>query len=368
MKWYADIPDLDPEGFKHVGDGKIKLYKGGGGGTSTVSQVTIPKELVPYVVDAIKVGQKAAAQPYTGYSGQRIAGFTPEQRGVRQEVLGLETPGQFNRAMAGAQGTGALAYGAAQRGLNKALGFDGGTFGAAQAQQYMSPFQQSVTDAALREAQRAAGLERARINLASGRSAAAGTGTGSALERAELNRNLMTSLGDIQAKGSQSAFENAQAQFERDRASRLAGAQLAGQVGGGALGTSLGSALGLGELAGSMQRADLARLDAQSRAAAAVQEQNQKILSQRYQDFLAQRGYPMEMAAFYNDIVRGTGPLFGTVRTDTQPAPNSISQIGGLLTGLFGASRGFGFAEGGEVENNVDSGLGRLALYNLTNE
>jgi hypothetical protein len=110
-----------------------------------------------------------------------------------------------------------------------------------------------------------------------------------------------------------------------------------GQVGQGGLGTSLQSALGLGEITGAQQRSDLARFEAQRQIANQTQQQNQQILSQQYQDFLAQRGYPREQIAFYSDLVRGNAPLFGTVQQTTQPTPGVGQQLLGYGLGALGA-------------------------------
>lgn len=364
MKWYTDTPDLDVEGFKHVGDKKIRLYKGGGGGTTTVQQ-SIPKELLPYIEDTIKEAQKVSALPYVPYRGERIAQFAPEQQRMMSEVMGLRTPQQYQTAMAGAQGTGGLAYGTAQQGLQRALGYNPGTFGQREAQYYSSPYQQGVTDIALREAQRSADIERRNIGL---QAAGRGTSGGSAeaLQRAELARNLMQQRGDIQTRGSEAAFLRAQEQFERDRAAAAGAAGMYGQLGTAGMGTSLQSALGLGELAGASQRADLSRLEAQRQIGSDIQGRQQRLLDQRYQDFLAQKGYPREQLAFYSDLVRGNAPLFGTIQQTTQPAPSLVSQLAGAGTALYGASRLGAFASGGEVKKDYNSGLAKLMLDKVT--
>jgi len=334
-----DIPDLPPQAFQHVGDKRIKPEggggKGGGANTTTVQQ-SVPPELVPYVREVIEQGREVAALPYIPYAGERIASFTPEQRGVQSEVMGLRTPQQYQTAMAGAQGTGALGFGTAQGGIGRALGYMPGTFGANEAAYYSSPYQQAVTDIALREAQRAANIQGRDIGL---RAAGRGTygGSAEALQRAELGRNLMQQRGDIQARGSEAAFQQAQMQYERDRAAAAQAAGLGAQVGTAGLSTSLQSALGLGELAGASQRADLARLEAQRQIAGEQQAREQRILDQRYQDFLAQRGYPREQIAYLSDLVRGNAPLFGQVTQTTQPMPGFTQQLIGTGLGALGA-------------------------------
>jgi hypothetical protein len=366
----CDIPDLPINAFKHVGDKRIKPEgggggKGGGGSTTTVQQ-SVPKELIPYVKESIDLGRELRETPYVPYQGQRIAGFTPEQKAVQQQVFGLQQPKQFDTAMAGAQGTGALGYGTAQTGLSRALGYNPGTFSSRDAAYYADPYQQNVTNIALREAQRSGAQAARDANLAS---AGRGTygGARNALMQAELQRNLGTQLSDIQAKGSEAGFLNAQQQYERDRAAAAQAAGLGAQVGTSGLGTSLQSALGLGQLAGQSQEANLNRLNAQSTAAKQIQAQNQSIRDQQYQDFLNQRDYGKQQLAFYSDLIRGNAPLYGTVQSTRTPSPSLASQVAGLGAGAYGIGKLTGaFAEGGQVRNNYSNGLAGLSLYNLT--
>jgi len=93
-------------------------------------------------------------------------------------------------------------------------------FGGVQAERYMSPFQQNVTDIQKREAIRDAQKGQIVQDLGAARQGTYG-GSRQLLAGLERERNLGTQLGDIQARGSQAAYENAQAQFERDRAAGM---------------------------------------------------------------------------------------------------------------------------------------------------
>jgi len=340
----CDIPDLPITAFKHVGDKRIKPEKGGGkgggGGNTTTVQNTIPKIAEPFARETFELARQLREAPYVPYQGQRIADFTPEQNAVRQQVINLERPEQFDTAMAGAQGTGALGFNTAQSGLARALGYTPGTFSSRDAAYYADPYQQNVTDIALREAKRAGAQTARDINLGSVGRGTYG-GARNALMQAELQRNLGTQLSDIQAKGSEAAFLNAQQQYERDRAAAAQAAGLGAQVGTSGLGTSLQSALGLGQLAGQSQEADLKRLNAQNLAAQQVQDQNQKILAQQYQDFLNQRDYGKQQLAFYADLIRGNAPLYGTVQQTTTPSPSLAQQAFGYGLGALGAYKAF---------------------------
>jgi hypothetical protein len=93
-------------------------------------------------------------------------------------------------------------------------------FGQQQASEYMSPYMQNVVETQKREATRDARRGQIAQDLGSARQGTYG-GSRQLLASLERERNLGTQLGDIQARGSQAAYENAQQQFERDRAAGL---------------------------------------------------------------------------------------------------------------------------------------------------
>jgi hypothetical protein len=93
-------------------------------------------------------------------------------------------------------------------------------FGQAQAEQYMSPYMQSVVDVQQRRAIEDAQKAQLSQNLASARTGTYG-GARQTLAMTEREKNLQQQLGDIQATGLQSAFGQAQEQFERDRSAGM---------------------------------------------------------------------------------------------------------------------------------------------------
>jgi len=97
-------------------------------------------------------------------------------------------------------------------------------FGRPQAEQYMSPYMDAVTDVQKREASRQAAMQKAGRSAAAVRAGAFG-GSRQAIQEGLAEEALQRQIGDIEAIGRQRAFENAQAQFERDRAASLASQQ-----------------------------------------------------------------------------------------------------------------------------------------------
>lgn len=346
-KWLISL--LEPFYFNtflpYLGNAGFILYgKGGGGGgqpsSQTVTQTNLPSYAKPYFENLLKRTQALSYNQYQPYSGQRIAGFTPEQLGVQRQYMGLQTPEQFREAASGMRGIGGLGADAATMGLSRALSYDPTqrTFGSPQAQQYMSPYQQAVTDIALREARQQGDMQRQAGAMGSiGR----GTfgGARQALLQAEGDRNLMRTLGDIQAKGSQDAFMQAQQQFNAEEARRQQAEQYAAGLGGQMFGQGMSAAqqaaAGLGALGSAEQAANLQRLQAQQGVSAQEQALLQSQMDMAYQDFLRQRDYPQEMLGFYSQILRGLPIQLASTQQSYQAPPSIGSQIAGLgLAGL----------------------------------
>jgi hypothetical protein len=96
-------------------------------------------------------------------------------------------------------------------------------------QQFMDPYMQNVVDTQTREALRMAdraGIQRRGARAQQG----AYGGSAAALENAEANRNLATQLGDIQAKGSQAAYQSGMGQFNTEQQAALQAALANQQV------------------------------------------------------------------------------------------------------------------------------------------
>lgn len=299
-----------------------------------------------------------------------VPGLSEFQQLAGQRVAGQQLPGAFGQAYqagAGAQagleslmGTQAQAVAAPQL-TQYQLGAPQ-QFGLEQAQQYMSPYMQAVVDAQQRNAIQAAQQAQLGQNLAAARQGTYG-GARQALLQGSREAGLRQQLGDIQAQGLQSAYESAQAQFERDRAAQM-GAEQANlqaalgvqQLGAGqsleaqranqaaalqaaqqrqAAATGLGSlaqtlgGLGTQQLAGEM---DITKTigaygDLQRGIEQAQREAEAQYLQNRAQYGLTQVGQ-------LSNILRGV-PLSDTTQQTTTPPPSFASQLTGLgITGL----------------------------------
>lgn len=351
----------------------------------------LPAYAEPYVTEMLDRARDVSYQPYIPYGGERISGFTPGQTYAQQQAYDLQQPGQFGQAtqLAGAAGLGSLAAGqynpytfstqnVAAPNLQQYQMAAPSQFGQAQAQQYMSPYAQNVMDVQKREAITDAQKAQLMTNLGAARQGTYG-GARQLLAGTERERALGTQLGDIQAKGLQSAYENAQAQFERDRAAQMgvgrtnleaqlgvqqlgantglqaalanqqqameaqrlseASRQFGSSQGLQSLAQALQSAQTLGTLGQTQQQTDLARIQAQAAAGAEQQALQQKYLDTQYADFLRQRDYPTEQLSYYNSLIRGLPMDMGSTKTTYAPPPSVLGQVANVGLGALALSK-----------------------------
>jgi hypothetical protein len=248
-----------------------------------ITQSTLPEYARPYFEGLMQRAEANLTTPYQTYGQERIADFTQQQRGVQNNILNQQTPGQFgtatglatdvaNRSIAAgqynpsqfnsqqvnAQQVAAQNMQAAQSGYNPSLNYfqmqGPQQFGGQQAAQYMSPFIQQALEPQMREAITSARRGQVAQDLGSSRQGTYG-GSRQLLASMERERNLGQQLGDIQSRGLQSAYENAQQQFERDRAAGMTTSQQNQQAALGVqqLGTQTGTQVALANLSNEQQ-------------------------------------------------------------------------------------------------------------------
>ena len=334
---------------KHEGyaaDG-VRLYPidsgGDGGGDQTSTQIVdLPDWAKPYAKEGL--GRAAALtdttqNPYQTYDGSRQAGFTDLQTKSFKGADTMAPSAAMGTAanMAGTAGLGALSAGA---NFNP---YQTGQFTGDTAQNYMNPYMQNVVDIQKREAQRTADIAGTGRNAQAVKSGAFG-GSRQAIMDAEANRNLATQMGDIQAQGSNAAFQQAMQQFNTEQALGEQSKQFGNTLGMQGLQTAL---TGAGQLANIGQQTFGQEMDVnklQNQYGTQQQAFNQQGIDTQYQDFLNQQRYPYQQLEFMNSMLRGT-PM-GTVQSMYQPAPSALSQLAGLGTAAYGVSR---MAEGGIV-------------------
>ena len=315
---------------------------GSGGGqptTSTVNQSNLPEYARPYFERMMGRAEVESNQPYVPYKDQRIAGFTPDTQtgfGITRDVAARGTP-EVDVA-------GGVLGASAMRGLSasdySAAPIQQQAFGQSQAQQYMSPYMNEVLERQKAAAVRDFEEGRPRREAEAIRSGAFG-GYRSAIQEGVAQRGLGEKLSDIEGIGRQRAFENAQAQFERDRAASMAAQGTteqqrlqAAQYGLAGAGLGVQAGQGLGQLGAMRQGLTLQQAQALQTQGAAQQQQGQRELDLGYEDFLRQREAERGNINFMSSILRGI-PVQPTQVRSTYDNPNPLAQFGGLgIAGL----------------------------------
>jgi len=254
-----------------------------------------------------------------------VAPMSEFQTQVGRELAGITLPGQYGLAtQAGQAAAGAF------QGLPGVTTQD---FTLEQARQYMSPYQQAVTDIEQRQAIEAARQAQLGGNLAAARQGTYG-GARQTLLQAQREAGLRQQLGDIQTRGLQSAYAQAQEQFQRDRAARQAAeqanltGQLQGAAGLGSLAQTFGG-LGTQQLAGQL---DITKtMGAFGDLQRGIQQQQMDAQRQALMD---QAQYGQTQVGQLSNLLRGI-PLSDTTQTTTTPPPSFASQLTGLgMTGI----------------------------------
>lgn len=131
---------------------------------------------------------------------------------------------------------------------------------------------------------------------------------------------------------------------------------------------ALQSAGQLGQLGQQQFGQNIALNQLQAQYGGLQQQQMQQDLTNKYQDFLNFQNAPYKQMGFMSDIIRGV-PLTQTGSSVYGQPPSTVSQLAGLGTAAFGASKLFGMKDGGRVEDvayrEKPAGLADLAIYNM---
>jgi len=336
------------------------MSSGGGSSQPTsqnVTQTTIPEYARPYVERAL--GQAGALtdinqNPYQAYRGERFAQFSPLQQQSFQGAMQMQPSQQLTTATGLATGAGLGALGM----VGQYNPYQTGQFTGSTAQQYMSPYMQNVVDIEKREAQRASDIAAQRDQAAFARAGAFG-GARQAIVEAERARNLGTQMGDIQAKGLQTAYQQAADQFAREQQLREQSRQYGAGLGMQGLQTGLQAAGQLGQLGGQQfaQGMDINKL--QQQYGMQQQQQMQNILNAQYQDYLNARQYPYQQLGFMSDMLRGL-PLSQSYSQTYQQPPSMLGQLAGLGMGAYSM---FGKKDGGAVKSYAEGGVSDTVDY-----
>jgi hypothetical protein len=259
--------------------------------------------------------------PYSTDPTKYFAGPSSLQTSSYNEAAGMQTPSGYQPAQATAAMSG---LGALRAGTN----YQQMATNPFAVQSYMSPYQQGVTDvekaAAIRDYQMAVPT----LQAQAARQGAFG-GSRSAIQMAEAQRSLGSRLGEIQAKGTQSAYDKA-----------MQNMQFGANLGLQGLGQATSAAGTLGQLAGAEQQADISRLGLQNQLGQQQQQYQQGIINQAIQDYATQQQYPIMQLGVMSNLLRGL-PMQSSSTQMYQAQPSGAQQALGMGLGALGAYKAF---------------------------
>lgn len=318
----------------------------GGGGTtnSTVTQSNLPKYAQPYYEALMDRGMQESQQPYTPYTGQRLAGESSATAQGLQQMSNYASsgPGLYTNAanMTGQVGQAAMNM-AGQPITAQNIGTS--TFDSGAAQQYMSPYEGAVIQSAQRDAVKNAQLEQQQRNLQSAQAGSFG-GSRSAVQNQLAANSLQQNLSDIYSTGMQNAYENAQTQFNTDQGRALTAAQSnqsanldaqksTQQYGLQALGLAGDSANQLAGLQGQMDQSALGKAQAQLGVGQTQEDYQQQQLDQSYQDFVNQRDSEKQNLQFLSSLLQGV-PVSANSDVTQSSSSNNLAGALGTAGGL----------------------------------
>jgi len=257
-----------------------------------------------------------------GYQGLQAGmagtaqGMQGAQTGIQGQQAGLQGLGQAGQLYGfGMQGAGLGLQGTGQRLAAGQLGLQGTAQGIQGAQAGLQGVGQQIAGAGL-------GLEGTRTGIAGQQAGMQGAQTG------------LQGVGQATTAGQYG----------------LSGAEL------GVRGAST-----LGQLGQTQFAQEQSINDAQMRAGALQQSQEQRGLDLQYQQYQDEMNYPYKQLGFMSDMYRGL-PLTQGAQSMYQN-PSTVSQAAGLGTAAYGLYQ-MGKKNGGEIKAMADGGLATLGMYN----
>lgn len=327
-------------------------------GTTKVIQ-DLPEELKPFVnqimEDAKAFYEEQKEKGYQPYEGKTVADFDPDELAAFEKLkgsIGVQDP--YIEEFEGALGD----YGGSLDEFRKSIEGIKTDMTAEGLKEYMSPYQQAVVDVQKRKAQEDFAqrimpeFEKQAIQ-AGGMS---GLGSRAGVQAALLGTGQAQTLADIQAKGSQKAYEDAVRQFQY---SQEAARQKAGDI-LGAEEARLGTAGEKSKLGLQKFNVALAEAGLLSDIGQQKRQRAQTLLDEAYAREMEKREFIPSQLAQYSGFIYGSPYTTALSKSTTTPRPSTGSQLlSAGLSGLqlYGLGGGAAFGGTGFTPKNLFSNL-----------
>ena len=253
----------------------------------------------PYVTEMLGRGRALAQQPYQAYMGPLTAGQSSLQGQAFKGLGALSAPtnmGGFNpQSFTGAGYTPPTATQAAAGGTPTYTPASGNVL-----QDYMTPYLQGALQPQYDAARRQSEIQAQQLQSQYGKAGAYG-GSRQGIAETELQRGLLDRMSGITGTGYQTAFEQAQKQFNTEQDRQMTAQQRTNQYGMDVLGAQ--------QDAGSVQRA----IEAQGIAADIGQFGQERDYAQNQTLFMQSllQGLPLETQSYSYSEPSGLQSLYG---------------------------------------------------------
>ena len=250
----------------------------------------------PYVTEMLGRGQALASMPYQGYMGPLTAGQSNLQNTAFQGIGALSAPTNMG-------------------------GFNPQSFTSSDVQQYMSPYLQGALQPQYDAARRQSEIQAQKLQSQYGKAGAYG-GSRQGIAETELQRGLLDRMSGITGTGYQTAFEQAQNQFNTEQDRQMTAQQRTNQYGMDVLGAQ--------QDAGSVQRA----IEQQGIGADIAQFEQERDYDKNNTLFMQSllQGLPLETQTYSYSQPSGLQSLAGGVN-DVTSILDELSNLGGGNTG-----------------------------------
>ena len=259
--------------------------------------------------------------------GQQVAGFSPTQQAAMQQAFG--GIGAYQPFLDAAQQTQAAALGTTGAGV-QALGQM--NFDPNRAQAFMDPYQQNVTNEALKEIDRQAAMAQ---NQLAGKAVQAGAFGGSrfGLQQSETARNAQDLKSRRIFEDLSRNYQQAQATAQAANTQRLQQGQMFGNLGKATSGIG-GAMAGIGGMTQQMGQSDVNQL----MGIGGLQQQlAQTGLNVDYQNQMNLQNAPYQQLSTGAGILQQLLPnMVGTQTVAPLPQTNPYAQAAGVIAGAGG--------------------------------
>tara|TARA_R110002033_G_scaffold23191_5_gene55078 strand:- start:467 stop:2314 length:1848 start_codon:yes stop_codon:yes gene_type:complete len=316
--------------------------------TTTINKAEFADQLQPYVSAALTGSQDLydaeVSAGYQGFGQPQVAGISDDLSGAIQSQIGGFNP---NTDLGGVQGGLAGLTNQLQQQAAAMTQAGTGGFDQTMMDSYMNPYQQGVTDVAIRKAREESQRQQMKGNAAATNAGAFG-GNRRFLLEGMRSADLAQNVGDLQAKGSAAGFNTALQQMEQERKRQLTGGSQLSNIGKTRV-EGIGKAM-----------------EASEQAAGRMRGLEQEQLNDQIREFEAQKGFKGSTLDDYIRRIGGSTPkpagAWGSKST-ASPKYSGMEKFSGYASGignfLGGMGKFLGFYGGGPVREGFDEEVGQ---------